>query len=361
MLLGCRLCGARVNTTLPTAGAAGGNAAQDACQHTGSSLFGSSVLGIFGADVFSGRFGLGILAHVLMRLQGRQRGLLDVHDLGLDLVLGERIDDGYITALEREIASDAYRQFHNHAGAAVDTGRSRVGEVLEERGGQVGRRAPGKISPMIHRIRAAQYVLETLERGHAPADDLARECLKLLLAVQGVAEVPDVLLDRLQLPAELGLQAGVEGTVEDLLHDPARDNGTPDCRHLLLARLERIGAHEGGDPRRHRHPVFPDVEGQIVDGAIEAVEPRAILAIVERGSTLRHALVGNGILELLDLPVQLLDLLLAVKVEPLDVLVFGHCTSLRVSRAGSSVGTDERRGFGRGRGLVRIGETYLDP
>lgn len=62
-------------------------------------------------------------------------------------------------------------------------------------------------------------------------------------------------------------------------------------------------------------PIAPNVEGEVVDCAIEARETVSVLVVVERSTRLGETLVGEGVLELLDLGV-------FVKVVLLDFAIF---------------------------------------
>jgi hypothetical protein len=156
--------------------------------------------------------------------------------------------------------------------------------------------------------------LQSLKRSHPPADNLGRQGVILLLAVQRVGEPANVLLDLLEMPAEVCVQTRVEALVEYLLYNPARDNGTPDGRHLLLARLERLGTDVPINPVGQDSPILADVERKIVDRTVESVESRCVFAVIERRAGCRNSLVGNRILKLLDLAAEPFNLRLAVKI-----------------------------------------------
>ncbi len=139
-------------------------------------------------------------------------------------------------------------------------------------------------------------MLETVQGTHSPVDNLGRQCVVFFLAIHSIRKSSDVLLDRLELTAEVELKAGMEALVENLVHNPTDNDGPSDCGHLLFPRLDCVGTNITLDPRWQRAPVLADVKGEIVDGAVESIEPGRILAVVKRRSRLRHTLVRNGIL-----------------------------------------------------------------
>ena len=107
---------------------------------------------------------------------------------------------------------------------------------------------------------------------------------------------------------------------ENLVIEPARDGGATDGGHLFRPGLQGGGVDEGDEPVGKGFPVFADGEGNFLDGAVEALEARDVLAVVEGGFGLREALVGEGVLELLDLG-------LLVEVEAFDFFVLDDCVT----------------------------------
>lgn len=113
----------------------------------------------------------------------------------------------------------------------------------------------------------------------------------------------------------------MEAFPEDLVVEPARDGGAAYSGHFFGAGLEGGGVDEGDEPVGEGFPVFADGEGDFFDCAVEALEASDVLAVVERGFGLREALVGEGVLELLDLG-------LLVEVEAFDFLILDDCGAL---------------------------------
>lgn len=101
---------------------------------------------------------------------------------------------------------------------------------------------------------------------------------------------------------------------EDLVVEPARDGGAADGGHFLGPGLQGGGVDEGDEPVGEGFPVFADGEGDFFDGAVEALEARYVFAVIEGGAGDGEALVGEGVLELLDLG-------LLVEVEAFDFFV----------------------------------------
>nr|WNZ75501.1 hypothetical protein [Trichoderma harzianum] len=223
------------------------------------------------------------------------------------------------------MVTNAYGQLHNHRGATFDSGRRRLNEELVQVRGQVGGHLGNQPCAVVSRRCRVELVLQPVQRRHPPVDHLGRQRIKLLLAVHGVRIASDVELNLLELAAKGGIQVWVEALVEDLVHYPLGDDSSTHRSHLLLTRLEGVGADNFLQPLGQASPVLADVERQVVDGAVQSVEPVDVLVVVEGGPRLRHALVGDGILQMLNLAIKLFDLGLAIKVEALYVLILCDC------------------------------------
>lgn len=91
--------------------------------------------------------------------------------------------------------------------------------------------------------------------------------------------------------------------VEYLIDEPARNCGAADGCHFFGRLGGSVTVDMGGEPRGYLAPVAADVEGEVVDGAVKAAETVGVFVVVEGGAGLGEALVGEGILELLDLSV----------------------------------------------------------
>lgn len=57
----------------------------------------------------------------------------------------------------------------------------------------------------------------------------------------------------------------------------------------------------GAEPGRDGAPFAADVEGQVINGAVQAREAAHVFVVVERGAGLGEPLVGEGVLQLLHL------------------------------------------------------------
>src|SRR3569833_344726 len=238
------------------------------------------------------------------------------------VVQGQRVDDSHVAALHGEVVGDADGKLYDHGGTPIHSRWGWIREVLVQTCRQIRSRPLGEVNTVLAALGRVEHALQALERGHSPADDFGRQGIELFLAVHLVRKSTDVLFDFFHLAAQIRVEARVEAVVENLVDDPSRDDGTAYRRHLLLARLQGVGADILVDPAGQRDPILADVEREVIDGAIQAIEPCRVLAVVERRTRLRHALVGNGVLQLLDLSGELINLVLAVEVQPLDVLVF---------------------------------------
>lgn len=106
----------------------------------------------------------------------------------------------------------------------------------------------------------------------------------------------------------------MEAAIEDFLYKPACDDSSANGRHFLLASLQRIRADVLYYPIGQRLPVFADVEGQIVDCAIEPVETSGVFVVIQCSARLRYSLVSHGVLELFDLAIERFNLGLAIKI-----------------------------------------------
>lgn len=59
----------------------------------------------------------------------------------------------------------------------------------------------------------------------------------------------------------------------------------------------------GPEPGRDRAPLAAEIEGQVINGAVKALEAAHVFVVVERGAGLGEPLVGKGVLQLLHLRV----------------------------------------------------------
>ena len=104
----------------------------------------------------------------------------------------------------------------------------------------------------------------------------------------------------------------MEVSIEELVHDPARDERSTDHRHLLGPLGAGILVDDGLQPGRDDLPILANVEGEVADGTVQSAEPGGVLVIIQRRSRTRQTLIGNGVLQLLHLShlleVELLDL-----------------------------------------------------
>lgn len=107
----------------------------------------------------------------------------------------------------------------------------------------------------------------------------------------------------------------MEAAVEDFVDEPAGDTGAADGCHLLTHHCCGVFVDVGRQPWWHGLPVFPDVEGEVVDCTVKTRKTCGIFIVIERGAGLRESLVSESVLELLDLRIFL-------KVVLLDLAVF---------------------------------------
>ncbi len=91
--------------------------------------------------------------------------------------------------------------------------------------------------------------------------------------------------------------------VKYFIDEPSRDAGTADSRHFFGRGCGSLFIYLGCEPRGYGAPLAADVEGEIVDGAVETLKTVGVFIIVEGGTGEGEALMGKSILELLDLGV----------------------------------------------------------
>lgn len=131
----------------------------------------------------------------------------------------------------------------------------------------------------------------------------------------------------------------MEVAFEQLVHQPAGNAGPTHRRHFPCGRRERITVDMGAEPGGDGTPFAADIEGQVVDGAVEAREAVCVFVVVERGAGLGEPLVGEGVLQLLHLRVFVEVVFLHLAVFILWFETFRNCTCWREK----GVVTDEKR------------------
>ena len=95
----------------------------------------------------------------------------------------------------------------------------------------------------------------------------------------------------------------MEVAVQEFVDEPAGYAGAANGGHLFRDACGGVAVDIWGQPWRDSAPVFADVEGEVVDGAVKAREAGGVFVVIEGGAGLGEALVGEGVLELLDLGV----------------------------------------------------------
>ena len=88
----------------------------------------------------------------------------------------------------------------------------------------------------------------------------------------------------------------MEVAVQNLVDDPSGNAGAADGCHLFGTNGMSVLVNVRSKPGRDAFPVLADVEAEVVNGAIEAVEARSIFIIVERGSGHGQTLVRDRVL-----------------------------------------------------------------
>lgn len=115
----------------------------------------------------------------------------------------------------------------------------------------------------------------------------------------------------------------MEEAIEELVDQPTGNACAADGGHFF-GRIRRCVFVDGrGEPRRYGAPFSSDVEGQVVDGAVEPGEAIDVFIVVEGGTGHSEPLVGEGIL-------QLLNLALLFKVVFLDFAILIFCLIIRL-------------------------------
>lgn len=89
--------------------------------------------------------------------------------------------------------------------------------------------------------------------------------------------------------------------IKQLICKPTRYARAADGSHLLGRICSSIFVDGWGEPGRNGAPLAANVEGEVIDRAIETREAADVFVIVERGAGLGKTLMGKCVLELLDL------------------------------------------------------------
>ena len=93
----------------------------------------------------------------------------------------------------------------------------------------------------------------------------------------------------------------MEVLVEDVLYQPMRDEGTANSRHFLFACLDSCLVDHDMQPLGYGLPILADGEGQLCYQSIQSIEARCVFAVVPRCAGERQALIGEGVLQLMNL------------------------------------------------------------
>lgn len=92
----------------------------------------------------------------------------------------------------------------------------------------------------------------------------------------------------------------MEIAVQQLVYEPPGDTGTAHCHHFSRLSVS-VAVNKRAEPRWDSKPILANVEREVINGAIKAIEAAHIFTVVKRGTGLGEALVRKRILELLQL------------------------------------------------------------
>lgn len=93
----------------------------------------------------------------------------------------------------------------------------------------------------------------------------------------------------------------MEETIEQFVNEPSGDACAAYGGHLLGKVGRCVFIDSGSEPGRYRAPFTANIKGEVVDCAVQTGEAIDVFIVVEGGSGLGQALMGECILELLDL------------------------------------------------------------
>lgn len=173
------------------------------------------------------------------------------------------------------------------------------------------------MTSIFNRTVTVDLTLQRIECRNPPIAYLRAQRIILLNGLWLWKGIPDIVLDELQMHAEVHIQGWVKELFEDFIKDPSGDAGSSNDGHLSAPLQLGPQVYNTPKPRRDALPRLPYLEGDVLDGAVEPLKTRNVLIIIKRCARLREALVSKGIL-------QTFDLGFTIEIEVFDFAVLAH-------------------------------------